>query len=66
MSKKNAKKLAMVAIATMVTIAILTIIFVSISILSPAKRSKAKRVDLDCVTELRANPLKECKNETKK
>lgn len=63
MNKKDIEKLLFIALAIM---AILVVIFVSISILAPPKRSsKAEKVDFKCLTEPKANPLKECKkNET--
>lgn len=63
MNKKDIEKLifAILAIA-----AILVVIFVSASILGPAKRSiKAEKVDLSCVTEPSKNPLKDCKQSKK-
>lgn len=59
MNKKDIEKLLFIALAIM---AILVVIFVSISILAPPKRSrKAEKVDFGCLTEPKANPLQECK-----
>lgn len=59
MKKKDAEKLIFIALAIVAT---LVVIFVSASILAPPKRSsKAQKVDLNCATQLRKNPLKECK-----
>lgn len=58
MNKKDIEKLLFIALAIM---AILVVIFVSISILAPPKRSnKAEKVDFKCLTEPKANPLQEC------
>lgn len=49
---------------TLAIIALITIIAVTVSIFAPRERtSKAQKYDLDCVTELKKNPLQECKNE---
>lgn len=59
MKKKDIEKFIWIALAIVAT---LVVIFVSASILAPPKRSKkAEKVDLGCVTELKKNPLKECK-----
>ena len=59
MNKKDIEKLLFIALTIM---AILVVIFVSISILAPPKRSsKAEKVDFKCLTEPKANPLQECK-----
>ena len=59
MKKGDIYKLVIIALAIVATI---VAILVSASILAPAKRSsKAEKVDLSCVTEPKANPLKECK-----
>jgi hypothetical protein len=51
-----------VAITILAIVATLVVILVTASILAPPKRSsKAEKVDLSCVAERRANPLKECK-----
>lgn len=53
-----------IVIATLAIMAALTMIFVTIAIMSPRQRSsKAQKYDLDCVTELKKNPLQECKHE---
>lgn len=58
MKKKDIEKLIFVAL---VILAALVVIFVTIAIYAPTKRSTAsQRVDLDCVTKLKKNPLKEC------
>lgn len=58
MNKKDIEKLLFIALAIM---AILVVVFVSISILAPPKRSsKAEKVDFKCLTEPKANPLQEC------
>lgn len=59
--KKNTYKtliiiLAIVAIAVVAACIIVTVV--------PVKRtSKAQKYDLDCVTELKKDPLQECKGE---
>lgn len=59
MTRKDAEKLIVAALAI---VAILVVILVSASILAPPKRSsKAEKVDFECLSEPRANPLKECK-----
>ena len=59
MNKKDIEKLIFAALAI---VAIVVVILVSASILAPPKRSsKAEKVDLSCITEPKANPLKECK-----
>ncbi len=47
---------------TLGIIALITVIAVTVSIFAPRERtSKAQKYDLDCVTELKKNPLQECK-----
>jgi predicted component of type VI protein secretion system len=59
MNKKDIEKLLFIALALA---AIVVVLLVSASILAPPKRSsKAEKVDLSCVAEQKANPLKECK-----
>lgn len=59
MNKKDIEKLVLIVLAL---VAILVVVFVGISMLSPVKRSnKADKVDFSCITEPKANPLKECK-----
>lgn len=63
MKKNDIEKLIFVALAI---VAALVVIFVTIAICSPAKRStKAEKVDLSCVTEPGKNPLKDCKQSKK-
>lgn len=51
-----------VAIAILAIVAALVFVLVTASILAPRERSsKAEKVDLSCITEPKANPLKECK-----
>lgn len=51
-----------VAITILSIVATLVVILVTASILAPRERSsKAEKVDLSCVTEPKANPLKECR-----
>lgn len=58
MKKKDIEKLIF---AALVILAALVVIFVTVAICAPTKRSTAsQRVDLDCVTQLKKNPLKEC------
>lgn len=50
-----------VAIATLAIVATLVFVLVTASIFGPRERSsKAKQVDLGCVTEPGKNPLKDC------
>lgn len=61
MKKKYTWRIVLAALAVM---AALVVIFVTIAIMSPRPRnSKAQKYDLDCVTELKKNPLQECKHE---
>lgn len=61
MKKKYTWRIVIAALAIM---AALTMIFVAIAIMSPRPRSsKAQKYDLNCVTELKKNPLQECKHE---
>lgn len=47
---------------TLLVTAILTVIFVTITLMAPAKHtSKAVKYDLECVTGRSRNPLMECK-----
>lgn len=62
MKKNDIEKLIFAALAIVAT---LVAIFVTASILAPAKRSKAEKVDLSCVTEPGKNPLKDCKQSKK-
>lgn len=63
MKKNDIEKLIFAALAIVAT---LVVIFVSASILAPAKRSsKAEKVDLSCVAEPGKNPLKDCKQSKK-
>lgn len=63
MTKKDIEKLILIALAI---IAALVVMFVTISICAPPKRSsKAEEVDLSCVTEPGKNPLKDCKQSKK-
>jgi hypothetical protein len=50
-------------IATLAIMAALVMIFVTIAIVTPPRTSKAQKYDLNCVTELKKNPLQECKHE---
>ncbi len=66
MKKNNSKSIVgrvyTIGAITLAAIAIITIIAVTISIFAPRERtSKAQKYDLDCVTELKKNPLQECK-----
>lgn len=55
-----------VTIAILAIVATLVVILVTASILAPRERSsKAKQVDLECVTEPGKNPLKDCKQSKK-
>ena len=59
MNKKDIEKLIFIALVIM---AALVVIFVTISICAPPKRSsKADKVDFGCLTEPKAKPLQECK-----
>lgn len=61
MKKKYAWRLVL---ATLAIMAALVAIFVTIAIITPRERTtKAQKYDLDCVTELKKNPLQECKHE---
>ena len=52
------------AIATLAIFAALVVIFVTIAIVTPPKRSaKAVKYDLECVAGRSRNPLQECKEE---
>jgi hypothetical protein len=63
MKKKDIEKLIFAALAI---VAALVMIFVTIAICAPPKRStKAEKVDLSCVTEPGKNPLKDCKQSKK-
>lgn len=58
MKKGDIYKLIIIALAIVATI---VVILVTASILAPRERSsKAKQVDLECVTGPKKNPLKEC------
>ena len=68
MKKKSSKGESMVGrvyaigAITLAVIALITIIAVTISIFAPRERTgKAQKYDLNCTTELRKNPLQECK-----
>lgn len=67
MKKKNNDKnmigrVYTIGAITLAIIALVTIIAVTISIFAPRERtSKAQKYDLNCVTELKKNPLQECK-----
>ena len=50
-------------IATLAIMAALVMVFVTIAIVTPPRTSKAQKYDLNCVTELKKNPLQECKHE---
>lgn len=59
MTKKDIYKLVIVALAIF---AALTIIFVTIAVVAPPKRTtKAVKYDLECVAGRSRNPLVECK-----
>lgn len=59
MTKKEIYRLVIAALAIF---AALTIIFVTIAIVQPPKRTtKAVKYDLDCVAGRSRNPLVECK-----
>ena len=59
MKKKYTWRIVLAALAIM---AALVVIFVTIAIMAPRPRnSKTQKYDLDCVTELKKNPLQECK-----
>lgn len=61
MKRKDIWKLILI---TLVVFAVLAIVFVTIAIVQPPKRStKAVRYDLDCVAGRSRNPLVECRNE---
>ena len=61
MKKGDIYKLVIIALAIT---AVVTVILVTVSILEPGKRSsKAQKYNLDCSTQLKKNPLKECKSE---
>lgn len=60
MKRKDIWKLILIALAIM---AALMIVFVTIAIVQPPRSSKAQKYDLNCVTELKKNPLQECKHE---
>ena len=58
MNKKDVEKLLFIGLALT---AIVIVVLVTASILAPRERSsKAKQVDLECVTEPSKNPLKDC------
>lgn len=66
MNKNNDKSMISrvyaIGAITLAIIALITIIAVTVSIFAPRERtSKAQKYDLDCVTELKKNPLQECK-----
>ncbi len=66
MKKKNDKSMISrvytIGAITLAIIAVITIIAVTISIFAPRERTnKAQKYDLDCVTELKKDPLQECK-----
>lgn len=59
MSKKEIWKLIMVGL---IITAVLTIIFVTIAVVQPPKRTtKAVKYDLECVAGRSRNPLQECR-----
>lgn len=58
MKKKYTWRLIIAALAIM---AALVMVFVTIAIMAPPRKGKAQKYDLNCVTELRKNPLNECK-----
>lgn len=59
MSKKEIWKLVLVGLAI---VAVLSIIFVTIAIITPPKRTtKAVEYDLECVAGRSRNPLQECR-----
>ena len=59
MSKKEIKRIVLVGLIIM---AVLAIIFVTLAIVQPPKRTtRVLEYDLECTTELRKNPLQECK-----
>lgn len=58
MNKKDVEKLLFIGLALT---AIVVVVLVTASILAPRERSsKAKQIDLECVTEPKKNPIKEC------
>ena len=66
MKKKNSESMIgrvyTIGVITLAIIALITVIAVTVSIFAPRERtSKAQKYDLDCVTELKKNPLQECK-----
>lgn len=61
MKKKDILRLILVAL---IVLASLVVVFVTIAIASPPKRTtRAVKYDLDCVAGRSRNPLKECKEE---
>ena len=59
MKKKYIYRLLIVALAIF---AALTVVFVTIAIVQPPKRTtKAQKYDLECVAGRSRNPLQECK-----
>lgn len=59
MKKKDIYRLLIVALAIFAT---LTVIFVTIAVVQPPKRTtKAVKYDLDCVAGRSRNPLVECR-----
>jgi hypothetical protein len=68
MKKKNDKSMIgrayTIGAITLAVIALITIIAVTVSIFAPRERTtEAKNYDLNCVTELRKDPLNECRKE---
>lgn len=68
MKKKNDSgesilgRIYIIGAITLAVIALITIIAVTVSIFAPRERTdKAQKYDLNCTTELRKNPLQECK-----
>ena len=58
MKKKDIESLIFIGL---LLVAAIVIVLVTAAIAVPAKRSsKAEKVDLGCITEPKANPLKEC------
>lgn len=59
--EKMVSRVYTIGAITLAIIALITVIAVTVSIFAPRERSKAQEYDLDCVTELKKNPLQECK-----
>lgn len=59
--KKNTYKTLIISLVIVTIAVVATCIIVTVV---PVKRtSKAQKYDLNCVTELKKNPLQECKHE---